>query len=60
MGGLPWSVSERKEKTFCKNHQARSLSIIVQCNVIIIIIIIIITIVITVYRNVMVNTSENA
>ena len=53
MGGLPWSVSERKEKTFCKNHEARSLSIIVKFNVIIIIII---TIIITVYRNVMVNT----
>ena len=52
MGGLPWSVSERKEKTFCKNHEARSLSIIVKFNVIIIII----TIIITVYRNVMVNT----
>ena len=56
MGGLPWSVSERKEKTFCKNHEARSLSIIVKFNVIIIIIIIIITIVITIDRNVMVNT----
>ena len=55
MGGLPWSVSERKGKTFCKNHEARSLSIIVKFNVIIIIIIII-TIIITVYRNVMVNT----